>query len=50
MEKESKKTCKKCKEGNKIALTTLIVGLSGGFLLIYGAVSLVKDIIELFTH
>ena len=50
MEKESKKTCKKCSQGNKIASTTLIIALSGGFFMIYGAVCFIKDIIGLFTH
>jgi hypothetical protein len=50
METETKKTCKKCNAGNKVAKTTIMIALSGAFLMIYGLVSVFKDIISLFTQ
>ena len=47
---KEKKTCKKCNAGNKVAKTTIIIALSGAFLMIYGLVSFIKDIISLFTQ
>ncbi len=47
---KTKKTCKKCNAGNKVAKTTIIIALSGAFLMIYGLVSVIKDIISLFTQ
>ena len=48
--KTEKKSCKKCKAGNKVAKTTIMIALSGAFLMIYGLISVFKDIISLFTQ
>jgi hypothetical protein len=47
---ETKKKCKRCNAGNKVAKTTIMIALSGAFLMIYGLVSIIKDIISLFTQ
>ena len=45
-----KKSCKKCKAGNKVAKATILIALSGAFLMFYGLVSVIKDIISLLTQ